>query len=180
MGNMALLRYVHDSVEIGQCTGFGLFCVIEEGCIIGKNCYIGNSCVLRKRTIIGNDTVIGHLTVLEGDCTVGDRCLIHTQCHITKGVTIEDDVFIGSLTTTGNDRRMCHNRRDKMRFVPEPIVIKRAARIGQGTTILAGVTIGVNAVVGAHSLVAEDVPNATVVAGVPARRLRYVDAGELL
>ena len=173
-------RCVYESAEIGEDTRLGFFCVIENGCTIGENCYIGNGCVLKERTIIGNDTVIGHLTVFEGDCTIGDRCLIHTQCHITKGVTVEDDVFIGSLTTTGNDRRMCHNRRDKMRFVPEPIVIKRAARIGQGTTILAGVTIGVNAVVGAHSLVAEDVPNATVVAGVPARRLRYVGAGELL
>ena len=173
-------RYVHESVEIGEGTGLGLFCDIDEGCKKGNGCLIGHGCVMRPGTVIGNDTVIGHQTIFEGDCSVGDRCLIHTQCHITKGVTIEDDVFIGSLTTTGNDRRMCHNRRERMGFLPESILIKRAARIGQGVTILAGVTIGVNAVVGAHSLVMYDVPNGTVMVGVPARRLKYVDARELL
>jgi len=155
----------------------GEFVTIEDGCTIHPGCFIGNCCTIRKGTWIGEDTKIGHNVVLEGDCTIGSRCSIRNLCHITKGVTIEDDVFVGQGTMTANDRRMCHGR-PGMEFKPEPILIKRGARIGANVTILGGVTIGENAVVGAGSVVTKNVAPDFVVFGVPAGFARLVKEEE--
>jgi acetyltransferase-like isoleucine patch superfamily enzyme len=158
----------HKSIEVGDDVRFGDYCVIERDCVIGHNCIIGNGVVMRPGTIIGNNTVIGHLTVFEGECTVGDKVLIHAQCHITKGVKIEDLVFIAPLFVGANDPRMCHNRRHIIDYVETPYVIKRAARIGVSVSVLPGVTIGENSVVGVGSVVTRDVPPGKIVHGVPA------------
>lgn len=169
---------IHPDVVFGENVRLGHYVVIEEDCEIGDNCFIGNFVVIRPGVKLGNHCVIGHGTVFEGDCQVGDRVLIHAQCHITKGVIIEDDVFIAPMFVGANTPRIVHGRNYPL--ILKPYRIKRAARIGIGVTILPGVVIGKNALVGAGSVVTKDVPDRTIVMGVPAKVVGSVKEEEIL
>jgi len=136
------LTEVQDRVVIGEGTRVGTFTLIHEGAVIGCNGTIGSHCNIC-------------------DCRIGDRVSIQTACHITRGVVIEDEVFIGPGVVTLNDKLTG----GQLTF-PR---ICRGAKVGGGSVILPGVTIGANAVVGAGSVVTRDVAPGTVMLGNPAR-----------
>jgi acetyltransferase-like isoleucine patch superfamily enzyme len=128
---------------------------------------------------IGDDTKIGTFVEIQKNAKVGHRCKISSHTFICEGVTVEDHVFIGHGVTFINDS---HPRAttssgelqtDKDWRV-EPTLVKRGASIGSGATILSNVVIGENAIVGAGSVVTHDVPPHAIVAGNPAKILRYV------
>jgi acetyltransferase-like isoleucine patch superfamily enzyme len=171
---------IDESAQIGKGTTIEDTAIIQEGCAIGEDCFIGHFVVMRPNTVIGDRTVIGHGTVFEGECTVGSDCLVHAQCHITKGATIEDKVFIAPMFVGCNDRIMVHQRRHKKPFIQEGYTIRYGARIAANVTVLPGVTIGKNAVVGAGSLVTRNVPEACVAFGAPARIRGMVREDELI
>ena len=95
-------------------------------------------------------------------------------------MTIEDDVFVGHNVSFINDRYPRATANGRLQSAQDweciPTLVKRGASIGTSTTILCGVTIGENAIVGAGSVVTKDVPPNTIVAGVPARVRRRIDA----
>ncbi len=160
---------IFNGVSIGEFTRISSNVRIEAGCRIESNTFIGHGCVLRPGTHIGEKCIIGHLTVFEGDSEIKDGTLIHAQCHITKGVTIGRKVFIAPLFVGANDPRMCHARRHCMEYKETPYVIGDGARIAVGVTLLPGVRVGHNAMIGAHALVTKDVPDNAIVRGVPAK-----------
>lgn len=159
---------IYNGTSIGEYSRISSNVRIEAGCRIGSHTFIGHGCVLRPGTHIGDNCTIGHLTVFEGDSEIKDGTLIHAQCHITKGVTIGERVFIAPLFVGANDPRMCHARRHCIDYKETPYVIGDGARIAVGVTLLPGVRIGHNAMVGAHALVTKDVPDNAIVRGVPA------------
>lgn len=136
------LTEVQDKVTIGAGTRVGSMTVIHEGAKVGSSSTIGSHCNICA-------------------CQIGDRVSIQTACHITRGVVIEDDVFIGPHVVTLNDKLTGN----KMTF-PR---ICRGAKVGGGSVILPGVTIGEYATVGAGSVVTRDVPPGATVIGNPAR-----------
>lgn len=132
---------------------------------------------------IGDGTKIGAFVEIQKNATVGMNCKISSHTFVCEGVAIEDNVFIGHgvmfindlyprATTSGG---MLQTEQD---WKVEPTVVKRGASIGSGATILARVTIGENAIVGAGSVVTKDVPPNTIVAGNPARIFRAVDQAQ--
>jgi acetyltransferase-like isoleucine patch superfamily enzyme len=125
---------------------------------------------------IGDDSKIGTFVEIQKGATIGSRCKISSHSFICEGVTIEDDVFIGHNVSFINDRypRATANGhlQTESDWVVIPTVVKRGASIGTSATILCGVTIGENAIVGAGSVVTRDVPAGAVVVGNPARILR--------
>jgi len=130
---------------------------------------------------IGDETKIGAFVEIQKNASVGKRCKISSHTFICEGVTVEDNVFIGHGVTFINDRYPrattgSGELQTEADWTVERTLVKRGASIGSGATILAGVTIGENAVVGAASMVTRDVPKNAVVAGVPARVLRVVSA----
>jgi acetyltransferase-like isoleucine patch superfamily enzyme len=126
---------------------------------------------------IGDHTKIGAFVEIQKNAVVGQRCKISSHTFICEGVTIEDDVFIGHGVTFINDmyprattdEGQLQTDHD---WVVQPTVVKKGASVGSGATILANVTIGQNAIVGAGSMVTKDVPAGAIVAGNPARVLR--------
>ena len=111
--------------------------------------------------------------------TIGRRCKISSHTFVCEGVTIEDNVFIGHGVTFINDsypRATAEggHLQTEQDWKVEKTVVKRGASIGSGVTILANVTIGENAIVGAGSMVTRDVPPNTIVAGNPAKILRSI------
>jgi UDP-2-acetamido-3-amino-2,3-dideoxy-glucuronate N-acetyltransferase len=157
---------IHPNVTFGENVQIGDGVVIEEWCVIGDNVIIGHNTILRPNTLIGNDSVIGHLVVSEGSNMIGNRVLIHSQCHITKLVTIEDDVFIAPFFCIANTPRIVHGRNYDLEL--KPGWIKRAARIGVSVTVLPGLTIGENTLIGAGSVVTHNVPDGEIWFGNPA------------
>jgi acetyltransferase-like isoleucine patch superfamily enzyme len=128
---------------------------------------------------VGDETKIGAFVEVQKNATIGKRCKISSHTFICEGVTIEDNVFIGHGVTFINDlypRATADGRlQTEADWKVEPTVVKKGASVGSGSTILANVTIGEDAIVGAGSVVTKDVPPKSIVAGNPARILRYVE-----
>jgi acetyltransferase-like isoleucine patch superfamily enzyme len=128
---------------------------------------------------IGDNTKIGAFVEIQKNSKVGKNCKISSHTFVCEGVTIEDDVFIGHGVTFINDRypratTASGELQTEQDWEVERTLVKRGASVGSGTTILANVTIGENALVGAGSMVTHDVPPESIVAGNPARVLRRI------
>ena len=130
--------------------------------------------------VIDDETKIGAFVEIQKNSHVGRRCKISSHTFICEGVQIEDNVFIGHGVTFTNDmypRAAAADGRlqTEADWKVEPTVVRRGASIGSGATILCNLSIGENAIVGAGSVVTRDVPANAIVAGNPARVLRYIE-----
>jgi acetyltransferase-like isoleucine patch superfamily enzyme len=128
---------------------------------------------------IGDETRIGAFVEIQKDARVGRRCKISSHTFICEGVTIEDHVFIGHGVTFINDSypRATTSEGELQTakdWKVETTRVRNGASIGSGATILSNVIIGEHAIVGAGSVVTRDAPAHAVVAGNPARVLRYL------
>jgi len=127
---------------------------------------------------IGDDTKIGAFVEIQKNARVGRRCKISSHTFVCEGVDIEDNVFIGHSVTFINDSYPRATTAGALQteadWKVEKTLVKKGASIGSGSTILSKVTIGENAIVGAGSVVTKDVPASAIVAGNPARVLRFV------
>lgn len=123
---------------------------------------------------IGDETKIGAFVEIQKNAAIGARCKVSSHSFICEGVTIEDEVFIGHGVMFTNDLYPRATNEDGSVQADSDwslvkTLVKRRASIGSNATILAGVTIGVNALVGAGAVVTRDVPDHAIVAGVPAQ-----------
>lgn len=153
------MKFIHELADVadalvGEGSKIWQFVVILSGARIGDNC-----------------NVCAH-SLIEGDVVLGDRVTIKSGVQIWDGTRIEDDVFVGPNATFTND---LHPRSKEYPEQFLGILIKRNASIGANATLLPGVTIGEYAMIGAGSVVTEDVPAYAVVVGNPAKIIRYVN-----
>jgi UDP-2-acetamido-3-amino-2,3-dideoxy-glucuronate N-acetyltransferase len=123
---------------------------------------------------IGDSTRIGPFVEIQKNSSIGSRCKISSHTFICEGVTIDDEVFIGHGVMFTNDlypRATTDNGSLKTEadWQLMPTRVKRRASIGSNATILAGVVVGENAIVGAGAVVTKDIPDHAIVTGVPAR-----------
>lgn len=141
------------SQNIGQDTKIWQFCVVLEHAVIGDNCNI-NAQVL-----------------IENDVVIGNNVTVKSGVQLWDGTRVEDDVFIGPNATFTNDL-MPRSKQYPEAFLG--ITLKQGASIGANATLLPGVTVGERAMVGAGTVVTEDVPAYAVVVGNPAKVIRYI------
>ncbi len=150
------LSHIHpladvQAAKVGECTTIWQFVVVLPGATIGRECNINALCLI------------------EGDVIVGDRVTVKSGVQLWNGLRVEDDVFIGPNATFTNDLYP----RSKVR---PPAYLKttlrKGASIGANATILCGITIGERAMIGAGSVVLEDVPAGETWVGNPARRIK--------
>lgn len=132
---------------------------------------------------IGDGTKIGAFVEIQKKAFVGKNCKVSSHTFICEGVRLEDNVFIGHGVTFINDTypratNVDGSMQTEADWKVEPTLIKKGASIGSGATILANVVVGENAIIGAGSVITRDVPDNAIVAGNPAKVLRYVGLSE--
>lgn len=139
---------------------------------IGKDTNIWQFCVVLPDATIGENCNICANVFIENDVFVGNNVTIKCGVQLWNGVTLEDNVFVGPNVTFTNDLF------PRSKVYPEKFlktIIKNGASIGANSTILCGITIGENAMIGAGSVVTKDVPAGEVWYGNPARFIRKID-----
>lgn len=144
-----------ESTRVGRSTRIWAFAHILPGAVIGEDC---NLC----------DHVF-----IENNVTVGDRVTIKCGVQLWDGIHLEDDVFVGPNATFTNDP-FPRSKQYPTEF--SKTIVQKGASIGANATILPGLTIGQNAMVGAGAVVTKDVPPNSIVVGNPARIVNYVTA----
>ena len=132
---------------------------------------------------VGDNSKVGAFVEIQKNANVGKNCKISSHSFICEGVEIEDNVFIGHSVTFINDSYPRATTKEgglqtEADWKVERTLVGKGASIGSGSTILSNLTIGENALIGAGSVVTKDVPANAVVAGNPARVLRYLKPEE--
>ncbi len=159
------------------------FVSIADDVKLGQNVKIYNFVNLYGCEI-GDNTKIGTFVEIQKGAKIGKNCKISSHTFICEGVTIEDNVFVGHNVTFINDiypRATTANGELQTEddWICIPTLVKKGASIGSSATLLAGITVGEGALIGAGSVVTKDVPPYTVVAGNPARVLRKIREEEM-
>jgi len=126
---------------------------------------------------IGDDVKIGAFVEIQKGVKIGNRCKISSHTFICEGVILEDEVFVGHGVNFTNDRfpRAANNGgqlQTEADWTCIPTLVKRGASIGSGSTLLCGITIGENALIGAGSVVTKNIPPHSVAVGNPARVIK--------
>lgn len=140
--------------QIPESTNVWQFCVVLPKAQIGENCNICSHCMIENNVRVGNN-----VTIKNG-------------VQLWDGITLEDNVFVGANVSFTND---LYPRSKATDWQCVPTVVKRGASIGVGSTILCGITIGENAMIGAGSVVTKDVPAGELWLGNPAKFVRKID-----
>lgn len=138
---------------------------IYAGVKIGKNCLVCSNVIIREGSVIGDNTLIANGVMLNYNVTIGNNVKVMDLSCITGGTIIENDVFISLGVITTNDNSMGKHEGT----VCNPPIIRSGVRIGANATILPGIEIRENSIVGAGSVVTHDVPPNSTVMGIPAK-----------
>ena len=130
---------------------------------------------------IDDNTKIGTFVEIQKNATIGKNCKISSHTFICEGVYIEDNVFVGHNVTFINDKHprsinVDGTMQSESNWEVIKTFVKKGASIGSSSTVLCGITIGENAIVGAGAVVTKDVPPNTIVAGVPAKVIKEIIA----
>jgi acetyltransferase-like isoleucine patch superfamily enzyme len=145
--------------------------VVYHGNVIGDRFQTGHGTLIRESNTIGNDVSVGTHSIVEHHVVLEDGVRVHSNAFIPEYSVVEAGAWIGPSVTFTNARYPLG--RDAKAQLRGPIV-RTGAKIGANSTLLPGVVVGRNALVGAGSVVVHDVPDGAVVVGNPARVVRYV------
>ncbi len=159
------------ATRIGAGAYINSHTVIYAGNNIGANLRVGHGVLLREQNEIGDDVSIGSGSNVEHHVRIGNRVRLHSNVFVPELSVLEDDCWLGPNVVVTNAR---YPATPTTKEELAGVYIEKRAKIGANTTILPGVRIGTGALVGAGAVVTVDVPPGAVVAGNPARIIKYI------
>ena len=161
--------------DIGTRIGVGALIrshsVIYAGNLIGINFQSGHAVMIREYNTIGDNVSVGTHSIIEHHVKIGDNVRIHSGAFIPEYSILDDGVWVGPKVTFTN--AVYPLSRSAKSSLKGPHLMA-GAKVGANATLLPGITIGMNALIGAGSVVVEDVPDGKVVVGNPARIIRDI------
>ncbi|WP_163100511.1 N-acetyltransferase [Peribacillus alkalitolerans] len=153
-------------LRIESNTRIGNLVTIYANTEIHENVFIGDHAGIRDNALVGSGSVIGRGAMVELNTWIGKNVTIQTLAYVTGDSILEDDVFLGPCVSMSNDKYM-----GAREFTLKGPHIKKGAKIGNNASLLPGVTVGENAIVGAGSVLTKDAAANATFAGVPAKKL---------
>ncbi len=165
-------------LAVGDACIVGTGVVLYRGAAIDSKVLLADLCTVRENVTIGRGTIVGRGVTVENVCRIGRYCKLESECYITAYSELEDRVFVAPGVVTSNDNFVGRTAERFKHF--KGVRVKRGGRIGAGSVVLPGITIGEDGLVAAGSVVTRDVPPRTIVLGAPARVWRQVPAEQLL
>jgi acetyltransferase-like isoleucine patch superfamily enzyme len=165
-------------LTIGDTCIVGTGVVLYRGAAVDARVLMADLCTVRENVTIGRGTIVGRGVTVENFCSVGRYCKLESECYITAYSTLEDRVFVAPGVVTSNDNFVGRTAERFKHF--KGVTVRRGGRIGAGSVLLPGVTVGEDALVAAGSVVTRDVPPRMIVMGQPAREWRAVPVAQLL
>jgi acetyltransferase-like isoleucine patch superfamily enzyme len=199
VGQMGDIRRIFANVDLGDGVQVGDFCIIGQpprgkqdgelptvigagsvirshtviyaGNVIGERFATGHGVMIREENRIGDDVSIGSHTVVEHHVRIGNGVRIHSQAFIPEHSVLEEGCWIGpNVVLTNALHPLCPKAKECLKGA----TVQRGAKIGANATLLPDITIGHDALVGAGSVVIDDVPPGAVVAGNPAKVIKHI------
>jgi acetyltransferase-like isoleucine patch superfamily enzyme len=164
--------------EIGNDCMIGTCVAVYRGSKVGRGVMVADLASVREDVEVGDFTIIGRGVAVENDTRIGRYVKIETDAYITAHTVVEDRCFIAPMVTMTNDNFLGRTE-ERFKYTKGPH-LKKGARVGANCTLMPGVVIGEDAVVGAGSLVKRDVPPRKVVAGVPAGLVKDTPTEQLV
>lgn len=160
-------KHFFKATKIGANSIIRSFTTIYEDVIIGDNFQSGHHAVIRENSVIGHNTSFGSFSELPGKATIGNYVRIHSKVMLSENNIIEDYVWIFPFVILTNVKHPPHG-------IFQRTTVKEFAQIYAGATLLPGITIGKNAIVGAGALVTKDVPDERLLIGNPGKDVKSV------
>jgi acetyltransferase-like isoleucine patch superfamily enzyme len=158
----------------GATTKVGAGSTVRSGAVvyadvrIGANALVGHHTLLRTGVRVGDETLLGHHLVVERKTRIGQHVRCSPGSHLTSSMRVADRVFLGAGIRTVNDQRLTWRDPHREPSLVPPVFCT-GAKVGSGTTVLSGVTVGEHGLVGAGSVVTRDVPPGMLAYGNPAQ-----------
>jgi acetyltransferase-like isoleucine patch superfamily enzyme len=145
--------------------------VIYAGNTIGDNFQTGHHVMVREENLIGDNVSIGTASVVEHHVTIGSNVRIHTSAFVPETSILEEGCWLGPHVVITN---ALYPLSPNVKAELKGAIVKKNAKVGANATLLPGITIGENSLVGAGAVVTKDIPPNTVVAGNPARTINTI------
>jgi UDP-2-acetamido-3-amino-2,3-dideoxy-glucuronate N-acetyltransferase len=171
---------ISDDFKHGENLQIGEYVIIEPDVIVGKYVKIGHRVTLKPGTRIGDNSVIDDHCITTGACFIGNNVNIRTGAIISKSTIIEDWSFIGPGVITNHTKQVAHGRIGRIKDEQLLTYIGFASIIGSQASILAGIYIGPNVIVGGGAVVVKDLVERGVYVGSPAKKVSNLDKGYLI
>lgn len=146
--------------------------IVDKGAVIGDGTKVWHFCHLMPGSSIGNNCILGQNVYIDKDVSIGNGVKIQNNVSVYNGVTVEDDVFIGPSVVFTNviNPRSFIERKEEFKST----LIKKGATLGANATIICGIEIGAYAMIGAGSVVLNNVPAFALVVGNPAKKIGWI------
>jgi acetyltransferase-like isoleucine patch superfamily enzyme len=174
------MNQISDDFKHGTNFTMGYDVIIEPDVVVMDNVRIGHRVTLKSGTRVDSDSIIDDHCITTGACYIGKNVNVRTGAIVSRSTIIEDKCFIGPGVITNHTKRVTHAREDQINSEHLLTYISYASIIGSQASLLAGVYIGPQSIVGGGSVVIKDVEGYGVYVGSPCRRISELPNGYLI
>ena len=174
------MKSIDKDFRHGDYLALGHYVIIEPDVIVGNNVKIGHRVTLKSGSIIGDNSIIDDHCITTGACFIGNNVNVRTGAIISKSTIIEDYCFIGPGVITNHTKHVTHGREGKMPETQLLTYIGFGSILGSQASILAGVRLCPQVVIGGGTVVVKDLTEKGVYVGSPARKIMDIPDNYLM